>query len=214
VKHAIVALFLIVTGCAGISGGDEATGSVSLEDQLARLDQLGVRFRPGIGKADLLMSWDRSEYEALPFVLVLTAMGGEVGKEPFPRISDDVWHFDVECIEDHGAYVAIAERIRYLAGGKLALSNLRDYVDVERQVAWLAFTVGEQAYRWDLKADHDYVDPDVFARFDQVLAEHAPDLRLIYYDLGGQDCLILMGDSSRMERLRTGTGLNFVWMNQ
>ena len=213
-KHAVVILLLILTGYSGSSGGDVSTPALSLEDQRARLDKLGVRLRPGIGTEDLLVSWDRSEYEASPFVLLLTTMGGEVEKEPFPRISDDVWRFDTECIEDHGAYVAIAERIRNLAGGRLALSNLNDHVDVEAGVAWLAFNAGDQPYKWDLKVDDDWADPDVFVRFDQVLAEHAPGLRLIYYDLGGQDCLILMGDSSRLERLRAGTGLDFVWMNQ
>ena len=124
-----------------------------------------------------------------------------------------MWHFDSECIEDRGAYVRIAERIRDLTGGRLALSNLRDHVDLEAGTAWLAFSSGGQDYRWDLRVDDDWVDPAVFEKFDQVLGHQAPGLRLICCDLGGQDCLLLAGGTKRLERLRIETGLDFVWMN-
>jgi hypothetical protein len=51
--------------------------------------------------------------------------------EPFTYPSDDIWHFDVECIEDHNDYVRIAQRFVDLAGSHLSLEDINDYVDVE-----------------------------------------------------------------------------------
>ncbi|MFO7715087.1 hypothetical protein [Desulfosarcina sp.] len=126
--------------------------------------------------------------------------------------TDDVWYVDTECITRPGDYIGIAERVADMSGGRLALSDLEDHVDVEAGTAWLAFKVGDRHYKWDLKVNDDWVDPEVFVRLDEVLQEHVPGVRLIYYDLGGQDCLVLMGDAIRLEQLRAATGLDFLWM--
>lgn len=187
----------------------------SLEEQLATLRKLGIELRPGIGVERLTRSDDLKEHSGEPpYERLLILMGGTTEEEPFEPLSEDIWHFDTECIEDHGAYVAIAERVRGLADGDLPLSEIDDYVDVEEGVAWLSFRLNGKQHKWDLKVDDDWVDPEIFVKFDQLLAEQGSKKRLTYYDLGGQDCLIGCGTEENLRALRRETGLNFKWMNQ
>src|SRR3954454_25082344 len=89
----------------------------SLEEQLRILDEVGIRPRPGVSVEQLLEHWGREEFHQQPFLLALLALGGETGDLPYVPLSDTVWHLDTECIEDHGAYVLVAERMRDLAQG-------------------------------------------------------------------------------------------------
>src|SRR5215212_3449729 len=83
----------------------------SLEEQLAVLDSCGIRLHASLTIDHLLRVFDRQEYETEPFQLLLTVMGGEIGEmidedsDPlFAYPSDNIWHLDTECIEDHGSY--------------------------------------------------------------------------------------------------------------
>jgi hypothetical protein len=186
---------------------------LSLEDQIARLAELGVRLAPGVRVEDLLRSWSREDLEAEPFQNVLIALGGEIERAPYPPASPDVWHLDTECVEDDGAYVAVAERVQLLARDRVTFTNIRDRVNLDAEKVWLAFSAGGDKYRWDLEVQDDWIDTNVFTLFEEVLAKHADGLRFIYLDLGGQDCLLLLGDENRHERLRAATGLDFTWMS-
>src|SRR5207253_234176 len=100
--------------------------STTLERQLEILDSCGIRLLPGITINHLLESFDREAYESDTFMLLLTTMGHELDTEPYMIPSNDIWHFDTECIEDHGDYATIARRFRDLADGALPLENIDD----------------------------------------------------------------------------------------
>src|SRR4051812_27766745 len=100
--------------------------TVSLEEQLLILGECGLRPRPDVTAEHLLQFWDRAWFEADPFRLTVVALGGAMEEPPYTPYSDSVWHFDTECIEDHGSYVAIAERMRDLAQGDLSLTAIAD----------------------------------------------------------------------------------------
>jgi hypothetical protein len=187
--------------------------AVSFEAQLAALESLGIRLRDGITADDVLESWNRSDYEKEPYRLLLVAMGSDLEREPYPRISDDVWHFDTECIEDDGAYVEIARRVDGLSGGRLAITRAEDGVDIEGESAWLTVESGGSTHRWDLAVNDDWVDPEVFLHLEELLDETHPRQRLIVLELGGQDCVLLVGDEHRLAELRRVTGLPFAWLN-
>ena len=111
------------------------SGPVSFEKQLSTLANCGIKLAPGVAPEALLESFDREAFEAEPYRLLLVCMGGEAesesqaGETGYP--CDNIWHFDTECIEDHGAYAAIARRMKDLAQGELPLEEINDYVDVE-----------------------------------------------------------------------------------
>ncbi|MEA2204995.1 MAG: hypothetical protein QOE77_1771 [Blastocatellia bacterium] len=167
---------------------------------------------PEVTPDHLLAMFDRTDYEKNPYVMLLTIMGSEMDVEPFIIASDDIWHFDTECIEDHNDYVRIAQRLADLAGGELPLDDLKDYVDVDGGVAWLSFTLNGQRVRWDAKVDADWVDATILSRIAELLRSRGPGRQFTYYDLGGQDCLLGCATPENLQRLRAATSMDFVWL--
>jgi len=192
--------------------------SVPLETQLATLASCGISLVPGITIDALTMSFDRDNFEADPYRLALTVMGTEAETEaqagPGGYPSDNIWHFDTECIEDHGDYARIASRLRALAQGDLPLQQIEDHVDVEAGEAWLAFQLGGQSHRWEAKVEDDWVDTNVLSRFAGLLVKQGRSRRFTYIDLGGgQDCLIGCSTPDQRSALRERTGLKVEWLD-
>jgi hypothetical protein len=175
-----------------------------LDQQLRDLESCGVRLLPEASPAALLREWSQADFEKSPYLMVAISLGG--GEAP---LSENLWHFDTECIEDHGAYLSIAERFRDLAGGDLPLLEIEDYVDIEAGEAWLAFKLDGASYRWECKVDDDWVDPTVLARFAELLAKKNSKKRFTYLDTGGQDCVIGCFSEEERSRLRKVTGLDW-----
>ena|SRR2546425_12655369 len=186
--------------------------SISFEEQIRTLADCGIRLVPEVTPDRLLASFDRNDYESEPFVMLLCTMGAELDVEPYMIPSNDIWHFDTECIEDHNDYVRIAQRMSDLAGGQLPLDDLKDSVDIDAGKAWLSFRVDGQPYRWDAKVDDDWVDARILSRFAELLRSRGTDRRYTYYNLGGQDCLLGCSTAEHLQRLREATGLDFVWL--
>ena len=186
--------------------------SIRIEEQLKTLAGCGISLRPGITVGHLLASFDKESYEAEPYALVLADMGGELEVEPFEFASDNVWHFDTECIEGPGSYVRIAQRMRELAGGALPLEHIEDHVDEEKGEAWLSFKLDGEDYKWTAAVEDDWVDPNIMSQFAELLAKRNAGKRVTYFDLGGQDCLIGCSTPEQFERLKGETGLNFQWL--
>jgi hypothetical protein len=184
----------------------------SLEEQLQILAECGIRSRPGITTDHLLRSGDRALFEADPFRLAAVRLGGEAEEPPYEPFSDDIWHFDTECIENEGDYVAIAERMRDLAGGALPLTAIRDAIDWDENKAWLEFELDGATIHWDLKLEDDWVDPTLFGRFAVLLAGRDGARRFTYLDLMGQDCLIGCSPPEQLGALQKKTGLKFTWL--
>lgn len=174
----------------------------TLEEKLEALASCGISLRPEFSVNDLLSSWDRSEYEEPGFNHTLVGVGMTQEKPPWTPRSTNLWHFDTECIEDHGAYVDIATRMAELAGGSLPLMSIEDYVDIEEGSAWLAFKLDGRAIKIDCEVKDDWVDPKIFGHFVRLLATKDSSKIFFYYDLGGQDCIIGCLDRQNYKKLR------------
>lgn len=122
--------------------------------------------------------------------MTLVGIGMTQEEPPWTPRSMNLWHFDTECIEDHGAYIDITNRIVELAGGSLPLTDVEDYVDIEAGKAWLSFKLDGETTKIDCVVDDDWVDSNVFGHFIHLLAAKDPSKIYFYYDLGGQDCII------------------------
>ena len=189
---------------------------VPLEEQLRVLHECGISLCPGVRADSLLLSFDREALEMEPYLLVLCVMGGEAedpsldGGNGYP--SDHIWHFDTECIEDHGDYARIATRMATLARGELPLAEIRDQVDVEAGSASLTFSLMGNTDRWQAKVDGDWVDPEILTRFARLLEAQGTSRRFTYIDLGGQDCLIGCATQAEKDRLASATGLAVDWL--
>lgn len=201
----IMGIFSFLFGCnkkSSNDGGGDLPPPQSLEQKLEALASCGITLRPEFSVDDLLGSWDRAEYEEPGFNLTLVGIGTTQEEAPWTPRSENVWHFDTECIEDHGVYAGIAKRMVELAGGSLPLTDIDDHVDIEEGEAWLSFKLDGETIRIDCAVDDDWVDSKVFGHFVRLLAEKAPSKIYFHYDLGGQDCIIGCLDHENYRKLR------------
>ena len=132
-----------------------------LVEQLHALAECGIRLSPDV-TPELLAKRFSPEGSEKDSSRLLCVLGEEINVDPendkrSGYFSDDIWHFDTECIEGDGSYAAIAERMSILAKGDLPLRNVEDDIDLEEGVAWLSFTLDGQRHKWPLKVDDDWV---------------------------------------------------------
>lgn len=190
---------------------------VSVETQLAILRECGIAAAtPAIEEA-VLRRVKREAASKRPYLSLLCVLGDEAehadtaGSDGFP--SDNIWHFDTECIEDHGDYARIVERLAALSRGILAISDVSDFVDIESGTAWLSFRWRAEEYRWVAAVSDDWVDDGILSKFGALLAASGTDLRYTHIDLGGQDCLIGCASPQEKDALARRTGLKASWLN-
>jgi hypothetical protein len=184
----------------------------SLSEGLAALEQCGIRKRDDISIEDILFSTGGTLDDPIDYVELLCVLGGDVERDDFRPISDDIWYFDTECICDDGDYVRIANRLLMLSKGALAITNLRDCIDIEGSVAWLEFDFGGKQIHFDFEVQDDWVDGSIFSRFVELLRNVESESRFTYADLGGQDCLIGFATEQQRNALTALTGLQFEWL--
>jgi hypothetical protein len=184
----------------------------TVEAMLAELATVGIELRPGITVDELADSHTRADIEKGGFEILLAVMGNEQFDpktfEVLNPLSDDVWHFDTEAIEDHGAYVQIVENCRRLTGGDLKFEGVRDYVDVEQEIAWVELSSNGRSERVDLKIDNDWVDPKIFAKLQDWLEETGSGRRFAVQGLG-QDILLICKQPEQIRMINRATGLRF-----
>lgn len=124
-------------------------------------------------------------------------MGGEVCvDDQFYIVSNNIWHLDTECIEDHGDYVRIIERFKDLTSADIR--NINDYIDIVNDVAKVSFEYKNKNIEWDLMVDDDWIDPKLFDKLTDLIDDNTN--RKIVIATLGQDCLIAyMNEEQRKE---------------
>jgi hypothetical protein len=188
----------------------------TVEAMLAELAAVGIELHPGISVDQLLADHPRAAVEEGGFELLLAVMGDEQFDpktfEVLNPLSDDVWHFDTEAIEDHGAYVRIVENCSRLTGGDLKFEGVRDYVDVEKEIAWVEVSTNGRSDRIDLKIDNDWVDPKIFAKLQDWLDQAGSGRRFAVQGLG-QDVLLICKQPEQIRMINRASGLRFDDLN-
>lgn len=145
--------------------------AVTLEAQLAALAKAGIVVNAGVVEDDLTTFQPRAELERKPYAGLVEVLGIGLQREPFTPICDRLWMCDFECIDDHGSYCAVVERLERMTGGALKLGGIEDHVDLEENEAWVAFDRAGKRTRWDLRVQDDWLDPQVLANYDSPLAQ-------------------------------------------
>jgi len=189
--------------------GSPAHPSLTMEQKLEVLADCGLKLSDPFKPEDLLTSWGREEYEKPGFDLVLVGLGMTEEREPWRNHCVNLWHFDTECIEDHGDYKRIVERMVGMARGSLPIKNIQDHVDLEKEEAWFSFTFQGKETKVECKVEDDWVDPAIFAQFVNLLKTSDPTKIYVYFDLGGQDCIIGCVTKEELRKLNS-QGIKFV----
>ncbi|AIQ14299.1 hypothetical protein [Paenibacillus durus] len=164
---------------------------ITLEDQINTLNELGISLETNISIDYLFEHFDREEYEQDPYYTLLIVMGGEFGneKDELVIVSNDVWHFDMECVEDEDIYAELANKMIILAKGKLPLQNIKSMVDHDHEVAWFSFELYNKEYNWELQYNYDWFDIGFVEKFSDLCSELQLEERYIFLNLE-QDCII------------------------
>jgi len=72
--------------------------SPSLEEQIKTLAACGIILRDDVTIEHLLAMFHREAYENDPYRFLLSVMGGDLEEELNGFASNNIWHFDTECI--------------------------------------------------------------------------------------------------------------------
>ncbi|MBI3837755.1 MAG: hypothetical protein HY288_07455 [Planctomycetia bacterium] len=174
----------------------------TIEDKLRALAECGFKLKDQFGVSDVIKSWGRDALDEPGFNAALVCLGMTEENPPWAPHCDNLWHFDTECIEGDGSYIRIAERMAGMAGGSLPLSEFEDHFDIDGGEVWLRFKCGEKRVHIDCAVQDDWVDTTIFGTFVDLLAMCDPNKMFIYYDLGGQDCVIGCTTRDQVEKLK------------
>lgn len=166
--------------------------TMTLEEQIAALDKLGIRLDDEITIDDLLYSFDRTSYEETPFDLILFVYGGEVEREPWGRsICSNVWNFDTECINATGDYVSIVKRICEIADCSDRITNIQDSIDIANRDAWLKYEIDGKQRHWTVEVTDDWADRMTIS---YLLDDIESDGKRFFYIDNGQAMLLFYLD--------------------
>lgn len=184
---------------------------VTVAQALQQLSDIGIRKRANITDDDLLGSMGGSMGSRVDWPLLLCVLGDETEHgDGFERVSDDIWHFDAECIEDNGDYARAVQRFVLLAKGNLPLADIKDHVDIENEKAWVEFVLEGKKVHWDLQVDNDWFDADLYSRLQELVTARGAGKRF-FIDALGQDSLVCFGDEQMKNALSGLSGLKFDW---
>jgi hypothetical protein len=180
-----------------------------LHENYLKLSEVGISLNPDYGENDLFEILEHHGH--FDFLSILAAMGGAYGRFPRFHLSDRVWHFDTECIEDPQAYADIAYRMSALTFPDLPLSDVVSDLNFEKGVAWLEFKCSGVDYHWDLRIEEDWVDVQVFDRFCHLLNELGR-LRALATCEAAQGTLFVYVNQLELDRLAEFTGTSWQWL--
>lgn len=194
----------------------ERFAGTALEVQVQTLANCGIRLLPGRYIEDLLAVAPRLSYESEPYTRLVSTYA-QLDVEGRPAFSDNIWHFDTECIYQNGDYKEIAEKLRDLAEGDFPLSDIEDSVSIEDQAgtASVSFKLDGKEHKWTARVDSDWVDDKILSKFAQLMEKRKTKKvkRFTYLDAGGQDCFIGCATEQQFHDLRERTGLDWQWLN-
>jgi hypothetical protein len=185
----------------------------SPEEALASLRDLGFSVNSETALSSVVEEVSGAKGSRISlFEIALAAMGDEQyhleSDEMLPWLSDDVWHFDYEAIEDKGSYVSIVKNCARLARGDLQVSELRDHIDTEGEFARVSFRLDGKKFVYNLRLNNDWADPLLFSLLNSNLKGRGCDKRFFQHDLG-QDCLIVCKSQTEVDKINGAAGLRF-----
>lgn len=186
---------------------------VSFEQQIETFKNLGFKLNRGISVSDIDRWGGKREFEERPYMMLYITLGQTIEQEPWTRLTDRVWDFDVEAIEDHGAYVEIIRNLERISRGELKFENPKDFVDIENEKAWVSFSVGGKNYKWNLTVDNDWADTTLFTKVVELTRTLKTKGRYTYFNTGGQNAVIGYETPEARDAIIKATGLKIEWLD-
>jgi hypothetical protein len=142
----------------------------SLDIKLERLDRLGIQPKDTDFVEWIYNEWGKDRLESDPYTLLLFSLGGEREVEnTWEPLSEDIYSFDTECVEDDDSYKDVLKRLVAITKGELSISNISSTVNHEDSTASLSFIFNGVNYKWNLEYDDDWFDCTVLTKINKLL---------------------------------------------
>jgi hypothetical protein len=136
-----------------------------------------------------------------------------IEEEPWTPLTNKVWHFDTEAIENSGDYVSIMKNLKRISGDQLNFENIKDDIDIENGKASISFDFQGEHFDWEMEVNDDWVDPGLFTKVSKLANKYITNGSLTYFDTGGQDVVLGWATEQELKQLKKNTGLNITWLN-
>jgi hypothetical protein len=136
----------------------------TLRQQIKNFAEVGVTLNPGVTIDDLEHSFSNREYEADPYRLLFFVLGSEVERTPWGRrISNQVWNFDLECVEGPGRYQEILRNLAELVGRPELISEIAESIGPTVAVGELSYCIDGNRRTLGVRVQDDWADADAVA---------------------------------------------------
>ena len=148
--------------------GPAPMGKVPLDQQISTLADLGIKAKHADIEGRVDSEWGTETAESDPYNLLLFVLGSE--DEEGGTLSDDIYVFDTECVEEEDIYQRIFTRLSVLSKG--AFSQITGHTDHERERSSVSFDLGGKRYDWDLEYESDWFDVGSIGRLNRLLEKN------------------------------------------
>lgn len=145
---------------------------ISIEEQINTLSKLSIKPNHDQFIEWLCDDWGREAVESDPYNLLLFALGGERELNGWESLSDDVYSFDTECVEDDDVYQVIFKHLSVLSKGDFNISDVSSEVNHDYKKASISFSFFKNKYSWQLKYNDDWFDCDVISRINYLIKDN------------------------------------------
>ncbi|MGC5325378.1 hypothetical protein [Brevibacillus sp. SYSU BS000544] len=134
--------------------------------------------------------------------MLLTISGAELFDEDDKeiRLSNDIWSFDTECVEDEKIYEHIVVQFTQLSKGKFVITKAESDVDFDNELAKISFEYNGINYNWDIVFADDWADFDLLRKLGN-LANSNMDSKQYYYFHDGQQLTLICCDLESIKKL-------------
>lgn len=169
----------------------------SLEDQLDKLNKLGISLSDRFRVKDFLRVHDRTWYEAKPYINTLIFMGEKEAEERCSR----VWFVDLDVPSKFPSEIRTLMILETLSKSAISPSNFSCAIDESSGSKVLAFKIGVDQYSLNITKGGDWLDRNLIYKFNDLLVTYKKNLHVYQMQTGSRSFIYSILSSSEAESL-------------
>lgn len=145
-----------------------------------------------------------------PYELVfyLMSVQKEAECEEDRYVSDDIYGFEIDYIEDENTYKEILKNIVRISKGEVGIEDIVIVSDTNNQKTDISFSLNDSNYNIDLMIYHEGFDMGLFDEINRVLDERGLDKRYCIYTLN-ETVFVLFNRKEKVQKINELVGTNF-----
>ncbi len=192
---------------------EQPVAPASFEEQVVKLDSLGLHLNPGIEPEDLAGDWDAETLaQSDPYELPYISMGGDVDRdgERVP-VSDQLLLIESGSLTQPGAYARLVQGLARISAGEVKATGASDTLEQGGSRAEVSFDIADEHYEWTVGCAEGVVDPSFLSQMVDLTERLGTRGRYTSFATG-EDIVIGFATPEQLSRLRKETGLDVVWL--